>query len=74
MNGIGGIDKEGSMDWLTENWVWVLVGAAFIGVHFFGHGGHGGHGGQREDGSSAKRKDDGSSAKPDEGSRGTHRH
>ena len=31
------------MDWLAENWVWVLVGAAFIGMHLFGHGGHGGH-------------------------------
>jgi len=33
------------MQWLTENWVWVLIAAAFIGMHFFGHGGHGGHGG-----------------------------
>ena len=30
------------MQWLTENWVWVLIAAAFIGMHFFGHGGHGG--------------------------------
>lgn len=33
------------MDWLVQNWVWVLVFAAFIGMHLFGHGGHGGHGG-----------------------------
>ena len=33
------------MDWLAENWVGVLVFAAFIGMHLFGHGGHGGHGG-----------------------------
>ncbi len=32
------------MDWLAENWFWVLVGIAFIGMHMFGHGGHGGHG------------------------------
>ena len=32
------------MDWLAQNWVWVLVFAAFIGMHLFGHGGHGGHG------------------------------
>ena len=33
------------MDWLAQNWVWVLVFAAFIGMHLFGHGGHGSHGG-----------------------------
>ena len=33
------------MDWFAQNWVWVLVFAAFIGMHLFGHGGHGGHGG-----------------------------
>ena len=27
------------MDWLAENWVWMLVFAAFIGMHLFGHGG-----------------------------------
>jgi len=32
------------MDWLAENWFWVLVGIAFIVLHLFGHGGHGGHG------------------------------
>lgn len=34
------------MDWLVQNWVYVLVFAAFIGMHLFGHGGHGGHGGR----------------------------
>ena len=33
------------MAWLTENWVWVLFGVAFVAMHMFGHGGHGGHGG-----------------------------
>lgn len=33
------------MDWLAENWVWVLIGIAFVGMHFIGHGRHGGHGG-----------------------------
>ncbi len=32
------------MDWLAENWFWVLIGIVFIGMHMFGHGGHGGHG------------------------------
>lgn len=34
------------MAWLTENWIWVLFGVAFIAMHLFGHGGHGGHGGR----------------------------
>ncbi len=32
------------MGWLSQNWVWVLIGIAFFGMHMFGHGGHGGHG------------------------------
>ncbi|MBT8433112.1 MAG: DUF2933 domain-containing protein [Gammaproteobacteria bacterium] len=32
------------MEWLIENWVWVLIGIAFVAMHIFGHGGHGGHG------------------------------
>ena len=35
------------MEWLTENWFWVVLGVAFIAMHLFGHGGHGGGGGQR---------------------------
>ncbi|MHB8442406.1 MAG: DUF2933 domain-containing protein [Candidatus Tyrphobacter sp.] len=31
------------MQWISQNWVWVLVGVAFIGLHVFGHGGHGGN-------------------------------
>lgn len=26
------------MTWLAENWIWVAFAAAFIGMHFFGHG------------------------------------
>jgi len=33
------------MEWLSENWLWVLIGVVFIAMHLFGHGGHGGHGG-----------------------------
>ncbi len=34
------------MEWLTENWFWLLIGILFVGMHLFGHGGHGGgHGG-----------------------------
>jgi len=35
------------LDWLLENWVWVLIGIAFVALHLFGHG-HGGHGGHRQ--------------------------
>ena len=30
------------MEWLAQNWVWVLFFVAFIAMHIFGHGGHGG--------------------------------
>lgn len=33
------------MEWLAENWFWVLVGILFIVMHIFGHGSHGGHAG-----------------------------
>ena len=32
------------MDWLSQNWIWVVFGVAFVAMHMFGHGGHGGHG------------------------------
>jgi hypothetical protein len=34
------------MEWLSQNWVWVLLFAGFIAMHMFGHGGHGSHGGR----------------------------
>ncbi|MBU0590413.1 MAG: DUF2933 domain-containing protein [Gammaproteobacteria bacterium] len=33
------------MAWLSENWIWVFFGLAFVAMHMFGHGGHGGGGG-----------------------------
>lgn len=32
------------MNWLAENWFWVVIGIVFVAMHLFGHGGHGGHG------------------------------
>jgi hypothetical protein len=32
------------MAWLGNNWIWILVGVAFIAFHLFGHRMHGGHG------------------------------
>jgi hypothetical protein len=31
------------MGWFSQNWLWVLFGVAFVGMHLVGHGGHGGH-------------------------------
>jgi hypothetical protein len=36
------------MQWLWQNWFAVLIFAAFIAMHLFGHGGHGGHGRRQE--------------------------
>lgn len=30
------------MEWLLQNWFWVVVFVAFFAMHLFGHGGHGG--------------------------------
>ena len=32
------------MEWISQNWVWVLFAVGMIAMHLFGHGGHGGHG------------------------------
>jgi hypothetical protein len=35
------------MEWLLENWFFVLILVIFVGMHLFGHGcggRHGGHG------------------------------
>ena len=35
------------MQWLSENWIFILIAVAMVAMHLFGHGGHGGHGGER---------------------------
>ncbi len=45
------------MNWLSENWIWVLFGLAFIAMHIFGHGGHAGHGGHGSPRSGGDSKD-----------------
>ena len=37
------------MEWITQNWVWVLFAVGMVAMHMFGHGGHGGHGGGHDD-------------------------
>lgn len=75
------------MDWLAQNWIWVLFGVAFVAMHLFGHSGHGGHGehgGHRGHGADPSSRRDASDATapvaagvrptvPPTGS-GTHRH
>ena len=41
------------MQWLSENWVFLLISIAFVAMHLFGHGGHGGHGRRNDEESSA---------------------
>lgn len=43
------------MEWINQNWFWLLTGIVFVGMHLFGHGGHGGgcgggHAGHRPSG------------------------
>ena len=61
------------MDWIAQNWVWVLFAVGMIAMHMFGHGGHGGHGGHCSD------RDDSRStgkeiARPPSGPRSGHHH
>ena len=49
------------MEWLAENWFWVVIGILFVAMHMFGHGGNGGHGGGGHGGHGASDKTD----KPD---------
>ena len=34
--------EERIMEWISQNWVWVLFSVGMIAMHMFGHGGHGG--------------------------------
>lgn len=38
------------MDWLAQNWFWVVLVGLFVGMHFTGHGcgGHGAHGAEKD--------------------------
>lgn len=33
------------MQWITENWLLLLLGGGMLAMHLFGHGKHGGKGG-----------------------------
>ena len=54
--------EEQDMDWLAQNWIWILFGIAFVAMHLFGHGGHGGHAGHGGHGSNPTSRRDASDA------------
>lgn len=41
------------MNWLAANWLWIVIGVAFVVFHLVGHRGHGGHGSDRSKANSA---------------------
>jgi len=47
------------MEWITNNWILLLIVALFIGMYFFGQGGcaHGKHGEDSEEGSDHNKGD-----------------
>ena len=49
------------MEWLSENWIFVLIAIAFVAMHLFGHGGHGGHSPDNDD---REHRDDPASRRP----------
>lgn len=52
------------MTWLTENWIWVFVGVAFIAMHLSGRGCHGGHSAGKNKPGDSKKPGDAMSGKP----------
>ncbi len=45
------------MEWVLDNWIWILFGVGMIAMHMFGHGGHGDHGGHGGHGGHGKSRD-----------------
>jgi len=62
------------MDWLSENWFWVVIGLAFIAMHMFGHGGHGGHGRRGRRNRAGREDRSGPVDRPDDNAPPAHRH
>ena len=68
------------MEWLTTNWLWLLIFVAFIAMHLFGHGshgshgGHGGHGGGERQQSPTERGTSAERARAENTSASEHRH
>ena len=60
------------MDWVRQNWVFILFFVIFIGMHFFGGGCMGGHGGHRhgEEGEEHKEHEEKGSSEKKKGGHG----
>ena len=43
------------MEWLSQNWIWVLFLVGMMAMHMFGHGGHGAHGSSRNESTSTNK-------------------
>lgn len=62
------------MDWLSQNWVWVVVFGVFIVLHLFGHSGHGGRGGHGGHGGGGDDKRPAGGEQPDKDRPQGHQH
>lgn len=62
------------MDWLADNWGWVVFAVLMVAMHMFGHGGHGSHSrhGELEDEEDTSTKDAPARRPPED--RPPHRH
>ena len=36
------------MQWVSENWLFVLIAVGMVAMHLFGHGSHGGRGDDKD--------------------------
>lgn len=52
------------MIWLAENWLWVVLGGGFIGLHLFGHRMGGGCGGHRHGSHDSTKDKDAAAERP----------
>ena len=55
------------MDWISQNWVWVLFAVAMVAMHLFGHGGHGGHDDRQKDTTLARKDNRPGASEPGSG-------
>lgn len=62
------------MEWIAENWFWILIGVLFIVMHLFGHGSHGGHGGHYGHGGQEYQADKKQQHKRSDAGSGHHHH
>ncbi len=71
-DGIFTIGGEATVEWLRDNWFFLLMFILFIAMHLFGHGMHGGHGGHGSHGAEDEQtgKGGGAGGKAEKGGHG----